>query len=240
MKSIDEVLEGTANKTMLVVFPHPDDESVMAGGIIQRALNLGFEVTVLTLTEGSSGKIFVNGKGRSLAEIRRQEMALAMSRLGVTDWIMWKFDDGKLKRTNKWRERLVSFFQSTRPGVVVSYDLSGVSGHPDHVALAIEVLRLARKQQETKLLWTSFVGDMRDRVVDARVANYLQVPEFELTMNLRESWRKWTAVFAHRSQNLKGFLGSPWWYLAWTARTEWYSEAKPGRRYKYRYVHFKI
>lgn len=225
---------------MLVVFPHPDDESVMAGGIIQRALILGFEVTVLTLTEGNSGKIFVTGKGRSLAEIRREEMAEAMSRLGVVDWIMWKFGDGKLRRTQKWRRRLFEFIRSTNPGIIVSYDLSGVSGHPDHISASLVVLRAVRSMDRVKLLWASFEGRMRDRVVDKRVEDYLQEPKFVLEMSLAESLAKWRAVFAHKSQNLRGFLKSPWWYLVFSARTEWYSEAEIEKKYKYRFVSFKI
>ena len=240
MKSIDEVLKSVTNKKLLVVFPHPDDESVMAGGIIQRALSLGFEVTVLTLTEGGRGEIHVSGKGRTLTEIRRQEMAEAMSRLGVADWIMWKFDDGKLRRTQRWRERLADFIHSTSPGIIVTYDLSGVSGHPDHISAALEIHRTIRRMKGVKLLWVSFEGEMSHRVVDKRVEGYLQTPKYILEMSLSESWSKWRAVFAHKSQNLRGFLKSPWWYLVWTARTEWYSEAEPRRKYRYKFAKFKI
>lgn len=225
---------------MLVIFPHPDDESVMAGGIIQRALSLGFEVTVLTLTEGTSGKIFVTGKGRSLAEIRREEMAEAMSKLGVVDWVMWKFDDGKLRATRRWRDRLADFIFSTNPEIIVSYDLSGVSGHPDHISLALEVRRITSEMERVKLLLVSFEGEMRGRVVAKRVEKYLQDPKYCLEMSLVESWTKWRAAFAHKSQNLRGFLKLPWWYLVWTARTEWYSEAEIEKKYRYRFVSFKI
>lgn len=240
MKSIDEVLGEITNKKLLVVFPHPDDESVMAGGIILRAIKAGFQVTVLTLTEGNNGKIFGNGKGRSLAEIRRAEMAEAMSRLGVVDWIMWKFGDGKLRRTNKWRERLGSFLMETNPGLVVSYDFSGISGHPDHIAAAVEIFRTVKKMKNTRLFWASFKGSMKEKAVERRIEKYLQKPKFILEMSMEESFSKWWAVFAHKSQNLRGFLGSPWWYLMFSARTEWYSEADFGKKYKYKYVGFKI
>lgn len=240
MKSINEVLGGVANKKMLVVFPHPDDESVMAGGVIQRALEMGFEVTVLTLTEGNNGKIYVSGKGRSLAEIRREEMATAMSRLGVADWVMWRFDDGKLRGTHRWREGLVDFIKSTEPGIIVSYDLSGVSGHPDHISAAILIWQTVKKMSDVKLIWTSFDGKLKNRVVDERVLEYLREPSIILDMSLKESWRKWRAVFAHKSQNLQGFLGSPWWYLVFRAKTEWYSEAVPTEKYKFKFVGFKI
>ena len=240
MKSIVKALEKISNKKLLVVFPHPDDESVMAGGIIQRAIKMGFEVTVLTLTEGDRGKIYVNGKGRSTAEIRRQEMAEAMSRLGVIDWVMWKFDDGKLRFRHKWRERLGKFIEETKPSVMVSYDLSGVSGHPDHIVVAREIRQLLKRKPEVTLYWVSFEKETRKRVVDARVDKYLSQPEYILDLSLSESIRKWRSVFAHKSQNLKGFLGSSWWVLAIKARQEWYSEPDIRKRYRYGFVKFKV
>jgi len=240
MKSIDEVLGRISNKKLLVVFPHPDDESVMAGGIIQRAMKLGFEVTVLTLTEGDRGKIFVNGRGRSTVEIRRQEMAEAMSRLGVTDWIMWKFPDGRLRKRHIWRERLKVFIHETKPGVIVSYDLSGVSGHPDHISASLEILRVLRTLKRSRLLWVSFEGLMKKKVTDDRVSRYLQKPKYVLNLSMMEASHKWRAVFAHKSQGLGGFLGSFWWPLMFVARQEWYSEPDQKEKYQYRHIKFEV
>ncbi len=240
MKSIDAYLQKTENKKILFVYPHPDDESVMAGGLIQKALNIGFEVTVLTLTEGNRGKIYINGKGRSVTEIRRDEMADAMSVLKVSDWVMWKFEDGKLKKRENWRVRLRKFIEETEPDIVVTYDLSGVTGHPDHIALSLEILRLFRKTKSFKLLWTSFAGNFKNVMVDKRVSDYLVKPKFELKLRLGEARKKWQAAFAHRSQKLAGYVGSPWWILMFAARQEWYSEAKLSIKYKYRFTKFKI
>ena len=240
MKSIDSLLESTINKKMLVVFPHPDDESVMAGGLIQRAMAGGYQVTVLTLTEGGRGKIHISGRGRSSVEIRRQEMALAMSGLGVSDWIMWKFVDGKLRKTHRWKERLSEFIADTNPGLVVTYDLSGVSGHPDHISLSLEVLRTLKKLKNAKLLWVSFDEEHKQKMVDERVGYLLQGPEYILDLSLGESRRKWRSAFAHQSQNLRGYLKAPWWLLVIRSRAEWYSEAEFSRKYKYKFVKFKI
>lgn len=240
MENLDEFLKKIDNKRLLVVFPHPDDESVMAGGLILQAINLGFEVTVLTLTEGNRGKIYINGKGRSVSEIRREEMALAMSRLGVADWIMWKFEDGRLKKTKIWKNRLENFLINNKFEVIVSYDLSGVSGHPDHIALSREIVRYVRKNESVELISPSFVGKMRNRVTDARVERYLGQPEFNLKMNFGEAFKKWRAAFAHKSQGLSGFVGLPWWLLVFVARTEWFTRFDPRKIYKYRFVKFKI
>ncbi len=238
MKNIDDFLEKVKNRKILFVYPHPDDESVMAGGLIQRALAKKFQVTVLTLTEGSRGKIHINGKGRSVTEIRRDEMAGAMSRLGVADWVMWKFEDGKLRKYKKWRVRLRKFIEETEPGVVVTYDLSGVTGHPDHIALSLEILRIFKKTKGFRLLWTSF--EEKSRLVSFAVTKYLIGPRYRLDLSWEEAKNKWLAAYAHKSQGLVGYLGLPWWVLVFTSRKEWYSEAKIDRKYKYRFTKFKI
>ena len=222
-----------------MVFPHPDDESVMAGGLIQRLISLGFEVTVLSLTEGESGKIHINGRGRSLREIRSSEFAKAMAVLRVSDWVMWSFDDGKLRYRQDWRKRLRVFVKQMNFGLIVGYDLSGVSGHPDHISLARELLAMY-KHNKFVLMWVSFLGHMREVVVNGKVDRYLAVPEVELYMSLTESWRKWRAAYSHKSQALRNFLRYPWWILFLFARREWYSV--PAKRGKYRFVYppFKV
>ena len=235
MRSIEEVLEKVPNKKMLVVFPHPDDESVMAGGLILRAIEKDWQVSVLTLTEGGRGKIHVHGRGRSAQEIRRAEEVTAMAHLGVTDWIMWTFEDGHLRKQKGWRGRLKRFVRMFEPGVVVSYDLSGVSAHPDHICVSHTILRLARKKG-FKLLWPAFV----DELVDERVRKYTQKPEWKLRLTLFESIKKWKAVFANKSQRLEEFVGLPIWLAVFRRREEYFSEMKPDKKYKYRYVKFKL
>ncbi len=239
MLNIDNFLKGLKNKKVLVVFPHPDDESVMAGGLIQRLTALGFKVTVLSLTEGEGGKIHINGRGRSIREIRSAEFAKAMAVLRVTDWVLWNFEDGKLRHKQDWKKRLKKFIKQMGFGLVVSYDLSGVSGHPDHVSLSRELLALAR-QNKFGLLWVSFLGHMKEVVMNKKIEEYMSTPEFELQLGMVESWRKWRAAFSHRSQALRGFLRYPWWILVFVARREWYSQAIKKKRYKYIYPEFKI
>lgn len=240
MKNLEEFLKDQKSKSLLVVFPHPDDESVMAGGLIQVALRLGFKVTVLTLTEGIRGKIHINGRGRSVSEIRREEMAKAMSKLGVVDWIMWSFEDGKLRQTNNWKLRLRKFVEDTKPALVVTYDLSGATAHPDHISLSLELLRFYKVLNNFELLWVSFVGNAKNLMVSDKVQKYMELPEYELKLSLGESFKKWRASFFHASQRLISYLKKPWWVLAVSNRTEWYSKVRKDKRYKYKYVSFKI
>ncbi len=239
MKKIEDWLGRVKKKRIAFIFPHPDDESVMSAGLIQRALDLGFDVSVAIITEGSRGKIFVHGRGRSAYEIRRSEMANAMSILGVRDWVMWRFEDGFLKNTKQWRLRLTRYLEAIDPGVVVTYDFSGVTGHPDHVSLS-RFLKKEVMAKETKLLWVAFDEERGAEMISNQVGRYASKPDLVLKLNFIESVKKWRAAYSHKSQNLISYLKKPWWWLSFSSREEWYSIPKLGKKYKYRYIRFRI
>ena len=84
----------TANDRIIVVAPHPDDEILGAGGLIQQACAVGAEVHVIYLTSGDHNQIaFKLYKLRlhlsprqyiAFGELRHHEAAAATWRLGLT------------------------------------------------------------------------------------------------------------------------------------------------------------
>jgi LmbE family N-acetylglucosaminyl deacetylase len=84
----------TADDRIIVVAPHPDDEVLGAGGLIQQACAVGAEVHVIYLTSGDHNQIaFKLYKLRlhlspsqyiAFGEIRNREAAAAMALLGLT------------------------------------------------------------------------------------------------------------------------------------------------------------
>jgi len=83
----------TAATSLLVVSPHPDDESLCCSGVIQRVLEAGGHVSIVWLTSGDGSELdllvvekslFIKpGKLRDLALRRMQESHDAASLLGV-------------------------------------------------------------------------------------------------------------------------------------------------------------
>ena len=79
--------------SLLVVAPHPDDETLCCGGVIQRVVRAGGRVAVVWLTSGDAARISLILEGRSLfpgtavaRELGAQRMAearVAAARLGV-------------------------------------------------------------------------------------------------------------------------------------------------------------
>jgi len=89
------VLSVAKNDRILILAPHPDDEVLAAGGIIQKAVDVGAQVKILYVTEGEHNpialmmyekKIPLKNKQRQfiqLGDIRRQESIEAAGVLGL-------------------------------------------------------------------------------------------------------------------------------------------------------------
>jgi LmbE family N-acetylglucosaminyl deacetylase len=82
-----------SDTSLLVVSPHPDDETLCCGGVIQRVVRAGGRVTVVWLTSGDAARMNLILEGRSLfpataiarelGERRMAEARDATARLGV-------------------------------------------------------------------------------------------------------------------------------------------------------------
>lgn len=136
---------------------HPDDESSKGAATMARYAKEGARVSVVTFTDGCKGEILNPALAEedhildNLVEIRQQELAEALSVLGVTDHFDLGFcDSGYVKDFDgdgsalpddafynvpmaAVLERLVPIIRSTRPQVLVTYDEKGGYPHPDHV-----------------------------------------------------------------------------------------------------------
>lgn len=120
---------------MLVVVPHPDDETLSAGGTIRQAVRRGDSVSVVTLTRGERGRTLGICSQEQLADVRSQEFTAAMSLLGVVNALLFSYPDGSLaSRSDEAAEDLRALVERTRPVVVATFPANGLNGHPDHVA----------------------------------------------------------------------------------------------------------
>jgi LmbE family N-acetylglucosaminyl deacetylase len=127
-------------KRLLCVFAHPDDECYGPGGTIAQLALDGAAVFVTTFTAGEAGTI---GVSRSLdpvelARRRRLELAEACDALGVSGHrILDAPDRGVATVDAEWAVReILADIEHHRPQVVLTFHHLGVSGHPDHIAVA--------------------------------------------------------------------------------------------------------
>ncbi|HVE62826.1 MAG TPA: N-acetyl-1-D-myo-inositol-2-amino-2-deoxy-alpha-D-glucopyranoside deacetylase [Mycobacteriales bacterium] len=143
----------SADRSVLLVHAHPDDESIGTGVTMARYAEEGVRVTLVTCTRGEEGEIVVDdlqhlGTGSALATAREAELAAACAALGVTDHrFLGRFEDSGMMGTaandnpaSFWQAdldaataELVAILREVRPQVVVTYDDRGGYGHPDHI-----------------------------------------------------------------------------------------------------------
>jgi LmbE family N-acetylglucosaminyl deacetylase len=129
-----------AQRRLLLVFAHPDDESVFAAGLASRTAADGGRVALCTATLGDQGKVGdppVCARER-LRGVRQTELMAACAELGVGTVRVLGYPDRGLAvaPADTIRRQLVEIIRAARPHVVVTFDPNGSNLHPDHVAIS--------------------------------------------------------------------------------------------------------
>ena len=89
--AIEEAPEGAEIESgpVLAVYAHPDDETLLAGGVLALAVRRRRRVVVVTATRGEMGEMIgspdLEGDAEAVAGIRVQELGDALSLLGVRE-----------------------------------------------------------------------------------------------------------------------------------------------------------
>ncbi len=171
---------------VLVVSPHPDDESIGCGGTLRKHVLQGDSVHIIFLTSGERG-----GHGRSPEEtkrIREREAKRAAAILGVAHIEFWRERNGGLRVTDRLIRRLRAKLIAWKPAVLyVTHDREQ---HVEHRAAARLVRRamagLPRSAKKPRALmfevWTPL--QRMDEIVD--ISRYIKT--------------KLAAIRAHKSQ----------------------------------------
>jgi len=195
----------------LIIAPHPDDESIAAGGLLQRAIAAGGEVRIVFVTDGDNNpwplrylkkKLWISEADHAeWGALRRLESRRGLAELGVppSAAIFLGYPDKKLTgmlRSGDLRPRdaLATIIDDFAPSLLVvpsSFDL-----HADHRAIAW----LAHAAAPGKNIITYVIHGHAPR---GRLA-------FRLDLTAEEANRKRSAIECHQSQlvlSRKRFLG---------------------------------
>jgi N-acetylglucosamine malate deacetylase 2 len=127
-------------KRLLLIFAHPDDETVFVGGTACRVVAEGGRVGLCTATLGDRGKV---GQPpvctpEDLWRVRQAELMDAAAIMGVSTLRVLGYPDRGLAAapSDTIRRQLVEVIRAFRPQVVVTFDPNGSNLHPDHVAIS--------------------------------------------------------------------------------------------------------
>jgi N-acetylglucosamine malate deacetylase 2 len=129
-----------AQRRLLLVFAHPDDESVFAGGLACRTVAEGGYVALCTATPGENGRLGDPPvcERPMLGAVRQRELMNACDVLGVSAIRVLGYQDRSLAVAppETIRRQLVEVIRAVRPQVIVTFDPNGSNLHPDHVAIS--------------------------------------------------------------------------------------------------------
>lgn len=202
-------LKFTATDRVLILAPHPDDESLGAGGLIQRALRAGAKVRVVFATDGDNNpwpqrfverKLKIRRQDRARWGRRRRKEALAaMARLGLAAncaRFLALPDQGitqlLLKADEPTLSAITAEITEWRPTLLVAP--SNTDAHPDHsaffVLVQLAIGRLKKEQPAPRVL-RYIVHAPRSHAARGRITLHLRNEEIEA---------KREAILCHESQ----------------------------------------
>ena len=153
------------HQRVLVLSPHPDDETIGCGGTLCQHVRNGDRVAVIFLTSGDAG-----GHGMTREQtikVREAEAMRAAKLLKLGPIEFWRQPDGAMKETPELIERLAKAIKRLKPDVV--YLPHDREMHPDH-RTAVRLLKraLAKVRQQPDILmfevWTPL--QRMDHIVD--------------------------------------------------------------------------
>jgi 2-polyprenyl-6-methoxyphenol hydroxylase-like FAD-dependent oxidoreductase/LmbE family N-acetylglucosaminyl deacetylase len=131
--------DAAALGTVLGVWAHPDDETYLSSGLMILARRAGHRVVCVTATRGEHGTSDPDRwPPERLARTRDHEVRAAMAVLGVDDHRILGLEDGTLADLDPAEgTRLVAdLLADVRPDTIVTFGPDGMTGHPDHRAVA--------------------------------------------------------------------------------------------------------
>lgn len=189
---------------VLAVVAHPDDESFGLGAILATFAAAGAAVDVLCLTRGEASTL--HGVEGDLSEIREHELRAAADALGARDVTLRDLPDGGLSTLgdrvlDDEVERAVA---ASDPDGIVTFDTTGISGHPDHVAATGAAVRAGERHGLGVLAWT-LPEEICATLGDEGFAGFLGRPagEIDLVTTVDRTAQR-VAVDHHPSQAVPG------------------------------------
>ena len=117
---------------VLVLAPHPDDETIGCGGSLVLHKEAFDPVKVIFLTNGAKGDMSGRFEKQAYVALRQEEARRACSCLGGMDIEFWPYEDRELLASHEVRGRIFDTLRAYQPDLV--YVPSPLEFHPDHRA----------------------------------------------------------------------------------------------------------
>ncbi|WP_349421082.1 bacillithiol biosynthesis deacetylase BshB2 [Staphylococcus felis] len=187
----------TEETHILVIFPHPDDETFSSAGTLAQYSDQGVPITYACLTLGQMGRNLGNppmATRESLPHIREKELEKAAQAIGITDLRKMGLRDKtvEFEPHDEMDQMIQNLIDETNPSTIISF-YPGYAVHPDHEATAESVVRTVERidtHKRPKLHLVAFSNDAVEALGEPDIVNDISAYKT----------RKYHAFKAHQSQ----------------------------------------
>ncbi len=164
------------SKTLLAIFPHPDDESAI-GEVLVKYAELGYKVQLIIATDGKDGtRVTTIPAGDSLGNLRKEESRCACRIMGIAEPIFLGIDRldtrigvGKyFSEHKKLLDLLKVHIEKINPDFILTFGPDGDTHHAEHIVTGAAVTELLLREGWVEkyplyyLAWSKEQGQMFD------------------------------------------------------------------------------
>ena len=109
-------------ETVMIIFAHPDDAEIGSGGTVSKWSKDGTEVTFIQCTTGNNGSNDLEMTSEKIQTLRKKEQEQAANIIGAKNLVSLDYEDGKLKASDDFLEKIVENIRKYRPEIVFTHD----------------------------------------------------------------------------------------------------------------------
>lgn len=143
-----------SRRCVLFFSPHPDDEVIGCGGLIQRLVQSGARVVILQVTDGTDSRAFRDCPGKIDRQVRLEESKQVAERLQVNHLILWNYPGESYPQAEDAIEKYIHVLQTYQPALIGAPFVN--DPHPIHRSvnhyLKTALERIQETGEETSIL----------------------------------------------------------------------------------------
>ena len=170
------VTNRVAQKTILTVVAHPDDEMAI-GDVLVKYRRLGYKVYVIIATDGKEGvRVTSIPAGDSLGNIRKNESICGCKTMGIEPPVFLSIDrlDTKIGVRNYFNahkqllDSLIQRIPAIDPDIIITFGPDGDSHHAEHIVVGSAVTEVllqkgwVEKYPLYYIAYNKYYGEMGD------------------------------------------------------------------------------
>lgn len=201
--------------SLLCLFAHPDDETMLCGGTLALLAARGVNVHYVCLTRGEGGELGEPERcaRAGLGEVREQELVCAVQKLGGRSLTFLGYVDPTIGAGEELYApphdpvmlagQIVNCIEQFKAEVVLTHGTNGEYGHPAHVLLnrmALAAVAAIEKEGKTRAPWLYSFAAMYPTHPYPRLANAEDAADIVVDVRPHLD-RKEAAALCHQTQN---------------------------------------